>query len=323
MERLALIVVITVVILFAFAFIALTYFYYGAKKKNIINHLDDKELKEEIAIEYRNFKKSKHKNEDYELYLKKKRKRQNILLKIYDVVFISVYSLIFIFVISSVSVRASGKDVFINDTAFLVIQSNSMKEANSYNTYLFDENGNKKFNDNFEKNTLITINKNKRYIDEIKLYDIICFKGDNENKKNVNIIHRVVKIDYDENNSPLFTLKGDANYLSLVSEQKIGRDKIVGVFSTTNYKGFMSLEFGFLINYVGSTLGILIIGVSIILLIIYLVMFDKTLKLSEIRKNDLIKEKSYLDYEKIISELEKEKVKKRFKLKTRKREKKK
>lgn len=173
-----------------------------------------------------------------------------------------VYSFLFVIFVFALTFRLSNEQFFFNDTALLAIKTSSMETVHKDNTYI-EEN---KLSNQFKQYSLISIDKVKSE-EDIELYDIVAFK----NSKGHIIVHRVIKIGFDEkNNSTYYTLRGDANKSSLLEETHLSFDKVIG-----KYNGFHNYGLGILIIYLQSNIGLIAVASSFIFLIAYNISEEK------------------------------------------------
>ena len=83
----------------------------------------------------------------------------------------------------------------------MVVASGSMSQRNEANEYLVEHNLNNQFN-TYDLIVLTGVNSSS----QLSMYDVIAYKND----KNVNVIHRIIGIDYTEG-EPRYTTRGDSN----------------------------------------------------------------------------------------------------------------
>ncbi len=168
-----------------------------------------------------------------------------------------LFAIILLFLTFSI-INRFNDNLMINDTSVVVIASGSMEKKNPENTYLIDNN----LNNQIATYDVITIKKVNNP-EDIKLYDIIAFKNNN----NVTIVHRVVRIDIVDNQYHFLT-QGDANNTD-DSQSQYGNyltfDKIVG-----KYTGTKIPMVGIFIIFLQSGAGI----ITIIAIIYCYFMFD-------------------------------------------------
>ncbi len=273
------ILAVIIIIFFAIAFIGLAILYFNSRKRIINSSIEDenilKEANEEIEIMQ---KKNKKKINLKDFYLKKKKQS-----KINKIIYNSILTVFFVGLIgvlaASFVTTDSNNLIWFNNDSPMIIETTSMSNAYSSNKYLLDENGDEleKY-ERIQKFTLLTISKDENLLNNLELYDIVAFKM-TQNKENLVVVHRLIKIETSEETGELlYTFRGDANPSSLKNEIKVTRDRLIGVYSTSNYHGFSSSFLGYLIKYLKSNIGIILIVTSIMLLVVYSVLFDKLVK---------------------------------------------
>lgn len=274
-----LLIALVVIILFSAAFILLAAFYYKAKKKNIEHGLDDEEIRGDAGrFIFKRLKKNKScKKEDilHDVHQSKKmNKNLNIVSNL-----VTACSMIFFIVMIGValSFRSSGQQIFINDEAMLIIQTDSMATAYKENEYLKDENGNFNSKDRIKQYSYITISRKKEHIDNIKPFDVVAFNIPKTNNGGgyLTIVHRLINVEYDEDNNPLYTFRGDANRSSLTGEIRVDKSTIVGVHYSEQYHGSKNLAYGVLISYLQSNIGVILVVVAFVLVGIYSFYIEK------------------------------------------------
>ncbi len=305
------IVAICVVILYALAFIGITLFYFYAKKKVINNKLDDPEINKEIndELDSKYTKKGKKWNDFFEHYNKKKHHR-SVLGKVSTVFFSIFYAVLIVFIGMCYGVKnQSDNCMWFNNTAMLIIQTNSMETANKSNTYLFDENGKSNDEDRIRTYSFITINKSEEVLNNINVYDVCAFKMyDTTLNKNIIVVHRLIEINNDSSveGGKVYTFRGDANPSSLVNETRITKDKIIGVYSSSNFKGFNNYGLGKFFLYMQSEVGIILSCTAFILIIIYLFLINHVFDLFDKRYEELVIERNALENNVIEGEVNEE-----------------
>lgn len=283
------ILAVVIIIFFAVAFIGLAILYFNSRKKIIIHSIEDEELLKDSSEELNKLKKKNKKNLKLQDFYIRNKKRSKIGRIIYN----SFISLFFITLLVGVGVSYIYTDsnnlVWVNNQSLMIIETSSMSSAYSSNKYLFDDNGNEKEDySRIQRFALITISNNQNYIDEIKEYDICAFKMI-QDKKEIVVVHRLIKIDTNkETGETIYTFRGDANPASLSNETNITKDKIIGVFNTASYKGYNDQFSGYLIKYLKSNIGIILICVGVMLLFIYTILFDKVVKIHDERYKKIL-----------------------------------
>lgn len=277
------ILALIIIIFFAIAFIGLAILYFNSRKKIILHSIDDEEILNDVNNELTSLRNKNKKNIDLKDFYLKKKRNSKIARIIYDSC-ISAFFLALLVGVCVSFVYTSSNMVWVGDKSSMIIETTSMASAYKSNKYLFDDNNNEleKY-ERIQKYALITISKNQSYIDELKEYDVAAFKMIQDNEE-ITVVHRLIKIEIDEKtNTTLYTFRGDANPSSLVNETKITKDKIVGVLHTTSYHGFNNSFVGYLIKYLKSNIGIILVVVGVMLLFIYTILFDKVIKIHDER----------------------------------------
>lgn len=274
-----LLIALVVIVLFSAAFILLASFYYKAKKKNIEHGLDDEEIRGEAGqFILKRLKKKKSCQKEDILHDVHQSKKINKNLNIASNIVTASLMVFFIVMIGiALSFRSSGQQIFINDEAMLIIQTDSMATAYKENEYLKDENGNFNPKDRIKQYSYITISRKKEYIDNIKPFDVVAFKLPKTNNGGgyLTIVHRLIEVSYDTEGNPLYTFRGDANRTSLVGEIDIDKSLIIGVHKSELYKGSKNLEYGVLISYLQSNIGVILVVVAFVLVGIYSFFIEK------------------------------------------------
>ncbi len=140
---------------------------------------------------------------DLHLYQSQEKvKKQKKITEIIKTVFfcIALILIIPIFVFSIIS-KIQGNALMINNKAIMVVSSGSMSEKNANNEYLVTN----QLDNQFNTYDIIVLTKVTDK-NPIQLYDVIAYKND----KGINIIHRVIKIENDENGVIRYVTRGDA-----------------------------------------------------------------------------------------------------------------
>lgn len=149
--------------------------------------------------------------ERHEKEIKAKNKKHIFLRK-----FINITSNLLILIIG-IMFLIGVVDSFVNisNIKTFAVPTGSMSYKNEENTYLVENN----LNNQIQINDLVFVKKINS-LDDLKLYDIICYKDDT---RNINIIHRVIEI-----NEDYVKTKGDAN--SEIDLKNIYFDDIIGKY---------------------------------------------------------------------------------------------
>ncbi len=274
-----LLIAILVIILFSAAFIILAAFFFHEKKRSLEYGLDDELIRESASkYIYKRLKKNKSTSfVDIDKEIKANKRTNRIISIVSDglIALLFVYFTIMIGV--SLSIKASGDQMWLGDKAVLVIQTDSMERAYKGNTYLLDENGKPNEADRIPQFAYISISNKEEYINNIKPFDVVAFKmqKDSNGGNYVTIVHRLIYVEYDENNEPLYTFRGDANSSSLTGEIKVKKDLIVGVHQSEHFHGEKNLAFGYFISYMQSNIGIIIVFVAFVMMGLYSFLLDR------------------------------------------------
>ena len=282
------IVGIVVILLFAIAFITLAIFFFNAKKKNITHSLEDEDIKLEIEEDLKKIAKKNKSNEDIIAYYRKKQKKDKLFGKIGASIVTMLYIAVVALIGFSVSVKKNNQQMWFGNTAMLIIETDSMSQVYKGNTYL--TNDNKLGEENrIAQYSFITITKDRKYIDNIKPFDVVAFKMlSSDNKTYLTVVHRLIEVTYDLDGNPLYTFRGDANPKSMAGEFQISKDMIVGVYETDGYKGAKNLALGYTICYLQSNIGIIILVITFMLLLIYSILVEKLFVIYDQRYNELL-----------------------------------
>ena len=226
----------------------------------------------------------------------KRKKEKSILLSRRFNTILSISYLTILFLLGTFAfVKNQNQQMWFGDSSFLVIETGSMATANQNNDYLKDESGNFDDEDRIAQFSFVTINRNQKYIDELKPLDIVAFNMySQEENKNIIIVHRLINVSYD-NGKPLYTFRGDANQSSMVGEINVTRAKIIGVFKTTNYKGTKSFGFGYFVYYLQSSFGMIVVLIAFVLLFIYAMLYDNIFEIYDKRYMQIVNEKYLLN----------------------------
>lgn len=257
-EIIALIVTIICLLSFCLVFTFLFRHYYLNLIKDVNEGKEDIDLIDSAIIEEE----------------EKKSKKKKALKITGKVVGYTLLGIVVLFFLSSLVSKFMNDKIVVGDSTMIVIASGSMEERNEANSYL-DE-----FNLNNQINTydIVGITKYKDQ-SEVKLYDVVAFKGDD----NVTYVHRI--IDIKENNT--YVTRGDSNNLSdndgRLYKGNLTFDRIIGKYNGTRIK-----TVGIFVVFLQSNSGI----ITVISIIYCMLMFDhfrnKYDKAIEERTNKLI-----------------------------------
>lgn len=272
LSSIAFIISIIVIICLTLVFSILYYLYGKYKRKHINNGSEDNKLLIEINEENKKLKQKADKEinrekksfriifkeELYKFFhvkLKLKFTNNDNKLSIGKIIFSLIYSLFVLFVVFvvgiSISYRVNNETLFIGDSTYFTVKTESMASIHEDNDYILENN----LEDQIPQYSLITIEKVKD-INDIEVYDILAFRVND-----VVYVHRVIDIIFD-NGDIYFTLKGDANPTSLLIETKVNEEQIIGIYNGNN-----SLFMGIAITYLQSEIGLIALFMSIAFLI--------------------------------------------------------
>lgn len=244
-EIISLIVTIICLVSFSLVFTYLFRHYYYSNIKEIEEGKADVDLIDNALFE----------NE-------KKKSKVNKVLHITGKVFsFSLLALVLFFFGTSLYSRFSGNNMVFGDKSYIVIATGSMSEKNKNNDYLFDNKLLTEYdlNNQFDAYDIIGVTKYKAK-EEVKLYDVIAFKG----KDNVIYVHRIIEIREDGT----YVTRGDSNARSdagLLYENYLTFDKVVGKYNSSRVPGL-----GIFVIFVQSNGGI----ITIISIVYCMFMFD-------------------------------------------------
>ncbi len=167
---------------------------------------------------------------------------------------ILLYAIVLAFLALAISFNLNGESFFFGNTTYMVIKTASMETVNTKNTYIKDNN----LNNQITQYSMIGVDKVEE--NDIKLYDVLAFK----NSQNETIVHRVVNINF-KDNVKYYTLRGDANSASDISEMAVTFDNVIG-----KYNGFSNFGLGVATTYFKSTAGI----VALSSVVVFMIAFD-------------------------------------------------
>ena len=275
-EIISLIVTIICLVSFSLVFTYLFRHYYYSNIKEIEEGKADVDLIDNALFE----------NE-------KKKSKVNKVLHITGKVFsFSLLALVLFFFGTSLYSRFSGNNMVFGDKSYIVIATGSMSEKNKNNDYLFDNKLLTEYdlNNQFDAYDIIGVTKYKAK-EEVKLYDVIAFKG----KDNVIYVHRIIEIREDGT----YITRGDSNARSdngLLYENYLSYQNIVGKYNSSRVPGL-----GIFVIFIQSNGGI----ITIVSIIYCMFMFDyyrDKYENSIERRTKFILETLNLDIDKITEE---------------------
>lgn len=294
---------IIVITLFAIAFIFLASLYFKSKKINIESGNEDDQIIKDIKKDFLKFydKHNKIDGESIKEDFNKKKKTDKVVNNVFNIFFIVLFSALAVLSSFAISAKMSGGQFFIGNQASLIIQTSSMETAFKGNTYLFDENGKEIENQRISQYAFITISNKQEYIDNLQNYDIVAFKMKSGENNYITVVHRLIDISLNDNNEKVYTFRGDANASSMAGEFKISKDMIIGVYESSEYKGAYNVAFGYLVQYLQSPIGLIVVLVAFCLILIYQILNDKIMNYYE-KRYLFIFEKAILEIDKYILE---------------------
>lgn len=266
---------IIVVIFVAAAFITLAMFYFKAQKKLVANGLEDDSIRSDVraALEksgdkYRTFSQAQE-------YFARKKKEDKILQGVLWGVCIAFCLAVAVFLIFSGAV-GGNQHIWLGDKAMLTIQTGSMASVHQNNTYLSES------DQRIEQYALITISKKQEYIDGIQVGDIVAFSMESEGEQ-ITVIHRLIEIGENASGEPVYTFRGDANPSSMAGEFQIGKERIIGVYSTGDFRGTKNVALGHVISYLRSVVGISTSLIAVGFMVLYMLLYNGVDKLYQER----------------------------------------
>lgn len=279
-ELILLIISIIVVLFFSIAYICLFSMYYSNRKKLILSNLLDKEIKRKLNKDIYKFNKKNKNTLSFKEYYFKKKKSNKVFSFISNTIF-SLFVIACIVIIILISfIHTNTSLIFINNSTYLVIQSDSMKETNENNTYLKDNNS-KYINTRFSTYDLISLDKLNSE-DELELYDIVAFKYEEQVT-----VHRLISINEIEG-VKYYTFRGDSNPSSLNEEVNLTFDYLIG-----KYTGFTSSTLGHIVTYLKSSVGYISIFACFVVLGVNFFFLDKSDKTIIKRYEELLEERYF------------------------------
>lgn len=283
--QLTYIVCAIVIVLFAVAFIGIAALFFNAKKLIYINRLEDPSVQTDVDKKYVKLVKKQKNGEEvldtYQRELKSNKRCSHIWSVILGILYVGLIGL----TVYGAMSRVNGNQLFIGDQAAVIIETSSMQEAYSGNTYLKD-------NDLLdEKNrisqfSLITLNKVESE-DDLELMKVYAFKMESSEKgRMITIVHRLISIGTDKDGNKRFTFRGDSNVSTMIGETALTFDSIVG-----EWTGYKNATLGYFVTYLQSPIGIITLVVAFLLLIIYSIIYSKMTEKYNIRFYQLLTQK--------------------------------
>lgn len=149
--------------------------------------------------------------------LKNTKKRHRIIRRVKQVLSIAVIAILVPFLILAIISKAQNGVVMIFDKGIIGVASGSMSEKHKDNTYLSN------YDNQFDTYDLIVIEKVKS-AESLKKYDVIVYT----NGDGVNIIHRIIGIEYTDSGVKYVT-RGDSN--NQTDKYKPAFDEVIGRYT--------------------------------------------------------------------------------------------
>lgn len=206
------------------------------------------------------------------------KKRRKIIRTIKSIGFYGLMIIIIPFFILSFINKLSGNVTMIGDKGVIVVATGSMSEKNKDNDYLIVNN----LNDQFDAYSIIVIEKVENDND-LKLYDVISYVND----EGINVIHRIIKINYLIDGSIEYETRGDSNNATDSYHPQL--KDIQG-----KYTGEKVPLIGMFVLFMQSSIGM----ITIVSLIYCLLMIDRyTNKILKAQNERLEKLSQAIDYE--------------------------
>ena len=283
--KLTYIVCIIVVLLFAFAFIGIASLFFNARKAVYANRLEDEKIQKDVDKSFIKLNKKKKKEEDvlqaYDRSIRTSKRVSNVWSVILGILYVGVIALA---VYGGIS-RTNGNQLFIGNQAGVIIETSSMQEAYSGNTYLKDQ-GLMDENNRINQYSFITLNKVESE-EDLKLWHVYAFKMPSSDKGQIiTIVHRLIDIKTNSEGHKVFSFRGDSNVSSMVGELNLTFDKIVGEWS-----GYQNKYLGYFVVYLQSPIGIITLVIAFLLLIIYSILYSRMTEKYNVRFCQLLAQK--------------------------------
>ena len=233
------VVLISVVLVLVFLFGAFLMLYRSRKRLLIEKHHDDI-IEENIAVLYSAYlKDAEERGGSFSAFVDRKKKGKKIRGILLDIV-LGIVGLIMLAVLAcSVAYRFTGGQVYINDTAFYVVETDSMSEKNESNDYLEGH------DDQIPARTFILLERLGED-EELVPYTIYAYQDEDGNV----IVHRYIETMDDGT----YLFRGDKNASPIASDVGVTREQIVGRFTC-----YQNHALGEAIYFLKSPFGIIVI----------------------------------------------------------------
>lgn len=270
------IIAITVVLFVAAAFIVISSLYFRSYRRLLEAGLEDDSIRNDIRAELSRLGGRATTAADAEKRMQRSKRNCDTARRIIWGV-LGAFCLFALCFTALANLFVGERHIWIDDTAMLVIQTDSMASVNEQNKYLEGT------DDRIRQYEFITVSRRAEHISSLAVGDIAAFCMKDKDGNEMTVVHRLIEIEYGDDGQPLYTFRGDANASSMAGEYRLPADSITGVFSTKAYHGAQSLPLGYFITYLRSLTGIIMIAVSIIMMAVFFTLSDKTDKLYDAR----------------------------------------
>ncbi len=284
MENVSLLIaLIAIVFILAFIIVAFVMIYRAHRRLVLEKHYDDI-VEENIALLYSEYTRKGDTELGFGNYVEKKekaRKRRSILGNVLSGI-VAFFALAVIAL--SIGYRYLEGAVYLGDTAFLVVTSDSMSEKNESNDDL------EWYDDQIPVGAFVTIEKvpSEAEMVPFAIYAYLDEEGDI-------VIHRFIE----ENEDGTYLFRGDKNPYPTEDDEKVERSKIVG-----RYTGYQNVPLGYAISFLKSPIGILVLASLFCIVIIQSVyssrmdrLYDKRFEILIGRAKEIHAKYSRLDAE--------------------------
>lgn len=224
--------------------------------------------------------------EDYRNAQKKKEKKQNTATNVISVIF---YTIVIALFAMGIYLKVNQEQVFIGNSSYLVVETGSMSSKNKSNDYLFKDELTSKYTLDNQISTFDLIQLKKVKDEEIQLYDVLAYRGEDGSI----IIHRVIDVVVNEKTGARhYRFRGDANGASSEYEyhghdgtgEGLSYSDIIG-----RYTGWHSMGLGLMIDYIRSDIGIICLSSGIIVIAFYYFFDERNFKQLSEREEYVVK----------------------------------
>ena len=268
MENVSLLIaLIAIVFILAFIIVAFVMIYRAHRRLVLEKHYDDI-VEENIALLYSEYTRKGDTELGFGNYVEKKekaRKRRSILGNVLSGI-VAFFALAVIAL--SIGYRYLEGAVYLGDTAFLVVTSDSMSEKNESNDDL------EWYDDQIPVGAFVTIEKvpSEAEMVPFAIYAYLDEEGDI-------VIHRFIE----ENEDGTYLFRGDKNSSPLESDVGVERNQIIG-----RYNGYQNLPLGETISFLKSPIGMIVLVGLIAVFLGQAVYSEKLDRLYRLRYESLI-----------------------------------